>query len=224
MNISKPLIWHLREIDLFKGLPEKTLKIFEDKFDLRQHPKRQILFSPDDSDKVGIVRAGKVEVYHLNADGKKTIIDVLGKGSIFGDFGDRISSDIFAETAQPSQVCFIEKESFFTMVSTEPVLAQRLMHHLFDKLAKMEDKVTSIASDNVFDRLVKLILQLSKRDEKSGSYYTEKYTHEELAQMIGVSRQTVTTILNQLEKEGKIMRDKKQFWFKKGNLLKLIRP
>ncbi|MFS8159938.1 MAG: Crp/Fnr family transcriptional regulator [Candidatus Roizmanbacteria bacterium] len=224
MAKSKPLIWHLRDIDLFKGLDEKMLTSFEKEFDFQDHEKRQIIFSPDDRAKVGIVRSGKVEIYHLSSDGKKTIIDVLGRGSIFGDFGERISADIFAETVQPSQICFIKKEAFFTLASRDPQVAQRLMKHLFDKLAKMEDKVSSIASDNVFDRLVKLILQLGKRDEKSGVYYTEKYTHEELAQMIGVSRQTVTTILIQLEKAGDIQRNKKQFRFDKENLLKLIRP
>ncbi|MFQ5452009.1 MAG: Crp/Fnr family transcriptional regulator, partial [Candidatus Paceibacterota bacterium] len=138
---------------------------------------------------------------------------------IFGDLGEGISSDIFVEVIVDSEICSVDKDTFFKTVSTDPVSSERLMKQFYNRLIALESRTTSLALDNVEKRFLKLLLSLGELEEDGGKYKTDAFTHEQLAQMLGVSRQTITTLINELEREGVISRHKKQFIFNKKNLL-----
>ena len=81
--------------------------------------------------------------------------------------------------------------------------------------------MSSVATDNAFGRIVKLLLSLGKKKSQDSMEISEKFTHEELSQMLGISRQTVSTIINQLERKGLIIRMQKTLQFIPSQLKKL---
>lgn len=95
------------------------------------------------------------------------------------------------------------------------------MKQLFNRLLVVEKRMSSVASDNAFHRFIKLLLSLGKEKSENIMEVTDKFTHEELAQMLGISRQTVTTLINKLEKKGLIKRTQKTLQFIPSNLEKL---
>lgn len=214
-------VWHLGKLGLFKDLDHSEIQELDEMFEMEMYARHQVILDPTNCCKVYIVKSGRVEIYTLSADGKKVIIDVLEPGSIFADFGGAFASGVFVEALEESYVCSVDKEEFFTKVSKHPVLAERLMRHLFNRLLRMEYKASSLAADSVLNRFLKLLVSLGKPTENSNEHVTDAYTHEQLAQMIGVSRQTLTSLINQLEKQQLIRRDKKRFRFNHNQLLRL---
>lgn len=214
-------LWYIQQLDLFKGLAKEKLKRVESFFSMRQYCKKEVIFEPGDKDKVFIVKTGQVELYQLNVQGKKVIIERLQPGSIFGDLGTEQESEIFVEATTDSYVCSLSKDKFFSLVSQYSELSEKLMKQLFNRLLLVEKRMSSVATDNAFQRFVKLLLSLGKKKSQDSMEVSEKFTHEELSQMLGISRQTVSTIINQLEKKGLIKRTQKTLQFTPSQLKKL---
>lgn len=211
-------LWYIQQLDLFKGLTKEKLLGIESLFAMKEYCKKEVIFEPGDKDKVFIVKTGQVELYQLNPAGKKVIIERLLPGSLFGDLGTERETELFVEATTDSYVCSLNKDKFFSMVSQYPELSEKLMKQLFHRLTQVERRMSSVASDNAFQRIVKLLLNLGKKRTEDYMEISEKFTHEELAQMLGISRQTVTTLINQLEKKGLIQRNGKSIQFNPSNL------
>lgn len=226
-------LWYIQRLDLFKDLAKDKLQNIESLFAMKEYCKREVIFEPGDKDRVFIVKTGQVELYQLTPNGKKVIIERLLPGSFFGDLGTEDETETFVEATIDSFVCSLNKDKFFTLVSKHPELSEKLMKQLFGRLVDVEKRMSSVAADNAFQRIVKLLLNLGKKPTSprlklseptsprlKGARKTEdlvevseKFTHEQIAQMLGISRQTVTTLINQLERKGLIQRTGKSIRF-----------
>lgn len=213
-------IWYLQQLYLFKNVPKGKLAQVESIFSMKHYAKREVIFEPGDHDKVFIVKTGEVELYRLNTAGKKVIIERLLPGSFFGDLGTQGPIDLFVEARSDSYVCSLNRDKFFSLVSQYPDLSEKLMKQLFERLMHVEKRMSSIASDNVLQRFVQLLLSLGKEKTKDTVEIPEKLTHEEIAQMLGTSRQTITKLLNELERKELIKRVKKTLQFNPADLEK----
>lgn len=202
----------LKQLNLFKTLPEKEVEFISEHFAAKQYGKRQVIFEPEDKDKVFILKSGKVEIYELTRDGKKIIVDVLGPGDVFGDLGIGESSEHFVEATTDSFVCMMGKQQFFDMVSKVPQVANILVKELFSKVAESEKHIAALASDNLLVKVKNLLLRLAKKHgeiKNERVVITTKFTHEQLADMVGISRPTMTELLNKFEHQGIIKRESK---------------
>ncbi len=202
----------LKQLDLFKALPEDMVRYISERFAEKEYGKRQVIFEPEDRGKVFLLKSGKVEIYQLTPDGKKIIIDVLSSGDVFGDLGLKEENENFVQASTNSFVCVMNKNEFFDMVSKVPKLANILVKELFSKVVESEKQVAALASDNLLVKLNYLLLRLAKkhgevRDDRV--IITTKFTHEQLADMVGVSRPTMTELLNKFEHQGIIKRESK---------------
>jgi len=214
-------IWFIQQLNLFSSLTKEKLESVESLFAMKEYSKREVIFEPGDKDKVFIVKTGIVELYQLNSSGKKVIIERLLPGSFFGDLGTEGEYELFVEATTDSYVCALNKDRFFLLISQFPDLSAKLMKQLFHRLLQVEKRMSSIASDNVFQRFVKLLLNLGKVKSPDSMEIPNRYTHEELSQMLGISRQTVSTLINQLERKGLIEREGKRIFFNPANLTPL---
>ncbi|KKP29936.1 MAG: hypothetical protein UR15_C0008G0014 [Parcubacteria group bacterium GW2011_GWA2_31_28] len=213
----------ISSLEIFHGLTEQKLNKIDQLFDLKQYKKHTVLFKPGDSRKVYIVKSGRVELYRITEEGRKFIVDVLKKGGIFGDFDLKFPTEIYAETIEETVIFSTSTDKFIDLLK-DPALSVKLFKFIFNKLILIEKKMTSLATDNVFRKFLKLIVYLGKNDELLSIEHsmTDRYTHEQLSQMLGVSRQTITTLINDLENKGFLQRKKKRFIYDKDKLQKLI--
>lgn len=215
-------IWYLQQLHLFKTIPKDKLQQVEQLFFMKHYTKREVIFEPGDHDKVFIVKTGEVELYRLNPSGKKVIIERLLPGSFFGDLGTNGPIDLFVEATSEAYVCSLNRDKFFSLVSLYPDLSEKLMKQLFERLMHVEKRMSSIASDSVLQRFIQLLLSIGREKSKTVIEVPERLTHEEIAQMLGTSRQTITTLMNDLEKKGVIKRVKKTLQFNPQDLQKYM--
>lgn len=205
-------IFYLKQLNLFKTLPQSQVEHMSSKLTMKEYSKQQILLEPQDKDKVFILKTGRVEIYELTEDGKKIIVDSLGPGNVFGDLGINESSEHFVEATANSYVCVMKKSEFFDMVTKNSVIANVLVRELFSKVVESEKQIAALASDNLLLKIKNLLARLAKKygEERDGEItILTKFSHEQLSEMIGVSRPTMTELLNKLEKQGFIRRDGK---------------
>lgn len=205
-------LFYLKKLDLFKALPDKEMEYISKKFGEREYKKRQIVFEPKDVNKVFLLKSGRVEIYELTSNGKKKIVDTLVPGNVFGDLGVNKTNEYFVEATADSYVCIMKKDEFIDMMGGNPEVSRALIKELFSKIVESEKHVASLLSDNLMSKIKSLLIRLAKKhgEEKEGrTIITTKFTHEKLAEMIGISRPTMTEALNKLEKGGIIKRDGK---------------
>lgn len=217
-------LWYLKQLDLFKALPEKEVERISKRLVGKEYSKRQVVLEPQDKDKVFLLKTGRVEIYQLSPDGKKIIIDVLGAGSVFGDLGISEPQEHFIEATTDSFVCIMPKKEFFETVTKHSEIAMVLVRELFSKVIESEKQVAALASDNLITKVNNLLLRLAKKhgevkDDKV--VISTKFTHEQLAEMIGVSRPTMTELLNKLEQQGIIKRKGKIISYHPQKLAKM---
>jgi len=205
-------IWYIQQLNLFKDFAKDTLQKIDEAFAMKEYEKTEVVFEPGDKDKVFIVKTGQVEVYHITESGKKVIIERLKPGSFFGDLGTHSDQDVYVEATTNSYVCSIHKDTFFSMVSQYPSLSEKLMKQLFNRLLRAETRISSVITDNAMTRLYKFFKSHGDKEPDNTMKISESFTHEEIAQMIGISRQTVTTLINQLESKGILKRRNKTLY------------
>ncbi|MBI2314452.1 Crp/Fnr family transcriptional regulator [Candidatus Daviesbacteria bacterium] len=205
-------LWYLKQLNLFKELPEKEIKIISERFAEKEYSKRQVIFEPQDRNKVFILKKGRVEIYEITPDGKKIIIDILEPGNVFGDLGINEPNEYFVEATTNSFVCVMGKDEFISMVINNQKIASFLIKELFTKVVESEKQIAALASDNLLIKVKNLLLRLAKKygeQKENKIIINSKFTHEKLAEMIGVSRQTMTEMLNKLERQGIVQRKNK---------------
>lgn len=203
-------IWYLKKFPLFDGLPFERIQKLAKFLDEREVGKMQIVFDPEDQDKIFFIKRGLVEVYHITEDGRKVIIDTLGPMSFFAAVGFGEESSFFLEASEDTYLCVATKDRLFEMVAAHPKLARQVVEGLLLQLFEAREQILVLATGSVRDKLSHLLRQLSRKyGVKTGKQLRieKRFTHEDLANMIGASRETVTKMLGLLEKEGVITRE-----------------
>ena len=206
----------LREIPLLSRLDEKALGNLEKAAIKRAYPKNTILISKgDQSDQLFVVLKGKLKVSIADASGKEIIMSLLGAGDYFGEMAmiDGESRSATIMTTQASEVLTISRDDFHRTLMSSPELMFELLKVLARKVRIATDKLESLAFEDVYGRLVKLLIQLARPHEDVW-IVEDRLTHQEIANMIGSSREMVTRILKALTSGGYISIDRKRITIK----------
>jgi len=185
-----------------------------------------IYFPHQNHHKLFFAKDGFIKLGYIDEQGNEVIKEIIRKGEVFGQFTleKNNAQDEFAQAYKSNvSLCAFTIEDFLRILQRKPEMAIAFSFHLGNKLRKVENRLLNILNKNVKSRLAQLLLQLAL-DSNSMADNTAKLdkflTHEDLAKLIGSSRQTVTTTLNQFEKEGLISISKKHITIHNTAVLK----
>ena len=207
----------LREIPLFSRLDDKAINDLENVAMKRAYPKNTVLVTKGDkSDQLFVVLKGKLKVAVTDASGKEIIMSLLGPSDYFGEIAviDGESRSATIMTTQASEVLTISRNDFHRTLMSNPELMFELLKVLARKVRIATDKLESLAFEDVYGRLVKLLIQLA-RPHKDLWIVEDRLTHQEIANMIGSSREMVTRILKALTSGDFISIDRKRITIKR---------
>ncbi len=173
-----------------------------------------ILIEDEEGDTFFIIIKGKVKVTAFSEKGKEIIFTILYEGDFFGDMslldGKPRSASVIA--IEDSELRLIRRTDFITLLEMHPKIALHLLARLTSRLRKADQRIESLAFLNATGRIAGILLQLA--DEKSchtpdGIVIKSRPTHQEFANMVGITRETVTRVLKQLEEKKYINISKK---------------
>jgi CRP-like cAMP-binding protein len=193
----------LRQTDLVRCLDADSLAWLLASSALRSCNKGEILYTPEDHGEVlFMLKRGCVYTYCLSGSGRKLVLGEYNAGTLFGLLalvGDG-RYGVFAEAMEPSLLCLLPTAALRRLGQREPRLAWRLFEAVGESLRRAVTEGEKLAFRSLRARLASTLVALT---EQHGLHLTG-LTHQDLADRVGTYRETVTALLNELQRAGAI--------------------
>jgi len=214
-NFSK--LWWLEKIRLFEGLSEEEMNRINDRATMKTRPKGAHIYFPNEPSKViFFLKQGRVKIGTYSDDGKEVIKAIMHPGDMFGELGlvgQETRRDFAIAMDDDVRVCTMNVEEVLEMMRSNPELSLRITATIGDRLAKVERKVESLIFKDARTRIIDLIREMATERARvlaGGELLLEhSLTHQDIASLTASSRQTVTTVLNDLKEKGIINFDRR---------------
>lgn len=195
-------------VPLFEALAPEDRAMLRDVMSEVSLRRGEMLFAEGDpGDRLYILTSGKMKVGHTAADGRENLLAVLGPGEVLGELtlfdpGPRSTS---AVAVAPTTLLQLEHRDLMTLLETRPVLARHMLRSLAKRLRRTNESLADLVFSDVPGRVAKALLDLAERfgqrtDE--GIHVPHDLTQEELAQLVGASRETVNKSLAEFVSRG----------------------
>jgi CRP-like cAMP-binding protein len=200
-------LWYLSQISMFEALPMEDLMEIDRMAPMSKLKKNTMIQSPDSfREGLFIIKEGKLRLFKFNQEGKQFTLGILGKGNLFGDVDSFTlgTRDIFIETIEDTLLCSLGKEQFEEFLLHRPELAMKFLKVLSERLKERDAMLEQLALGGIRDRVLHLLIKLAEQfGIKEGDFHKIDFplTHQEMANMIGATRETVTVVLKELSKE-----------------------
>jgi len=209
------MVHFLRQIPLFSSLKDEEIEAIYKLSVTKKCPKDAIILLEDEEgDTLFVILKGKVKVTTFSESGKEVIFSILNEGDFFGDMSllDGKPRSATVISIEESELRLIRRNDFNKLIETHPGIALRVLEELTSRLRKADERIESLALLDVTGRVAGILLQLAdergKKSERS-ILIKSRPTHQELANMVGTTRETVTRVLKQLENKKYISMDGK---------------
>jgi CRP-like cAMP-binding protein len=198
----------LRQAPLFSALDDDSIASLVSSLAETRLRRGEVLFHEGDSgDKLYVVLEGKVKLGRTSADGRENLLAILGPGQMFGELslfdpGPR-SATVTAVTE--STFASLSHEDLQLWLEGRPVVARGLLSQLAARLRKANDVVADLVFSDVPGRVAKALIDLADRFGRTaddGVHVHHDLTQEELAQLVGASRETVNKALADFTSRG----------------------
>jgi CRP/FNR family transcriptional regulator, cyclic AMP receptor protein len=224
-NVLPPFV---TAVDLFQGTAQRDARKISSLSTEKQFPRGTRIFGEGESaDAVYILRRGMVKLSSLSDKGRETILHILKPDEVFGELLLSEQQRAFtAVTLEDSLVTIISKESFVELLATVPTVALTFIRLLSKRLASVERGLAEFGHTWSYHRLARVLLQLAEnygKEVPNGTLINVRLTHEDLANLIGTSRETVTTQLNRFTRMGLLKREARRFIVTKSKLTAFVR-
>ncbi len=203
------IVEHLKRVDVLKDLTHDEVETLFHGMVVRDCTQGTVFFMPEDStERLFVLKTGHADLYRLTAGGKRLVTRHLEPGVIFGELGlmGQSMQGCFAEATEDSLVCIATKDDVLGLLRDRPAVALRLLEAMGNRLKALEQRMELLAFSPVKVRLANFIV--SNADVTTGMMVG--YTHEEIGDMIGALRQTVTEALGEMERQGLIQVEHKR--------------
>lgn len=213
MNASLPLREIRRRlswVDFLSPLSEEELDdLVRGASFVRLEEGEVLVIGPEEhAERMFLVVAGQLQVYEISLRTERELtLSVLASGSPVGATGlvARWTRDLHIRALEPSVLCRIEAKYLEPLVHRRPEVGLRLARMLAAQLMLMEDRWADMVEKDVSQRLAGLIYMLVEAEgvmSRDGPVILTRYTHQQLASMIGANREAVTRAFGQLQEDG----------------------
>jgi CRP/FNR family transcriptional regulator, cyclic AMP receptor protein len=199
----------LSELALFAGLSEADMAAIGHATTMTHCVRGQRVLSPDDPpDRIHIVKKGRVRVYRMSPDGKQLTLDIFEKGTILGDMemlGQDRLPEAYAEAIEDGVICTISPDELRALIERYPTIGVNIIRHLSRRLQAAERELEAMAYQRVDQRLARRLLDLGQRfgvKTERGTLIEARLTQQELAEMVGTTRETLAHTLADLRRRG----------------------
>ncbi len=206
-------IWYLKHIRLFDGISPSEMQEMEKITRMEEVKKRQPLYLPGDpSSSVYLLKRGRVKIANTSPSGKEVTFEILEPGEVFGELDvlEDAPRSTSAEALDDALICVIPRKDFDQYLGMHPNVTFKLTKLIGLRLRKIQSRVEDLVFRDVPARLAHLLSELSKTEgvaDKQGIRLKVTLTHQEMANLIGCSRETVSATMGQFRDDGLIQMD-----------------
>jgi CRP/FNR family cyclic AMP-dependent transcriptional regulator len=206
-------LWYLKKFDLFSKLAQEDVESLAEQTTMDNVKAHRPIYLPgDNSDTIYLLKKGRVKIYRSNPDGKKITLALLEPGEIFGELAitEEEERSTGAETTDDSLICSVSDDKFLDFLSGHPELNFKISRVIGDRRRKIETKIENLIFKDASGRLGYVLKNLFEEhgdDSSSEEKLLEdspriSFSHQEIADLCGLTRPTTTKILNEYEEKG----------------------
>ena len=198
----------LRQAPLFSGLDDEVASALEASMSSSSLRRGEILFNEgDDGNQLYVVTEGKVKLGRTSPDGRENLLAILGPGQMFGElsFFDPGPRSATATAVTDVELKSLGHEALSPVLNAHPDVAHALLNQLAGRLRRTNEVVGDLVFSDVPGRVAKALLDLASRFGRradDGIHVNHDLTQEELAQLVGASRETVNKALADFASRG----------------------
>ena len=198
---AAPKLFSIRQSDLFESFNPVELGRLLGILEELELPKHHMVFSPGaPSEAIYFIEKGRVRLTRLSPEGKTVILALLGPGDLIGEASwEAGEHDSYAETLEESRIYQISREAFQKFIRENPEFGLRLIQIIGGRLKQAQARIEDLVFRQVPSRVARLLVTLAEQHGKvtpNGIRVEFPLTHQEIADLVGSSRVTVTQILN----------------------------
>jgi CRP/FNR family cyclic AMP-dependent transcriptional regulator len=206
-------LWYLKKVPLLAQLSADELKALAEEVGLEEARRRRVIYMPGDpGDSVFFVNGGRVKISRVTPDGKELTIAYRGPGEVFGELCivDGRHREEMAEAMENALVTQVPRERFEKLLQVHVGLAYSMTKVMCQRRREVERKMEDLVFKDVNAKLAELLLDLCDNygvDDDRGTLVAVKITHQEMANLIGSTRETVSLTLSQFKRSKLIATD-----------------
>jgi CRP-like cAMP-binding protein len=200
-------IWCLQRCELLASLSAAELALLERHATTRTFQRSELIYFPGERGQTVLVLArGQVRLKDVTPDGRQTILAFIAEGELFGELAlfDEGSRGEFAEAAVDSQVIAIPSQDLLEVLKLRPALALGITKLVGLRRRRVENRLRNVLFRSNRERVAHILLELLQthgRRQGIEWHYTIGLSHQDLANLIGITRESVTLVLGQLQLE-----------------------
>jgi len=214
-TVRKDVLDSLRSIPLFGRVSEADLEELATHLIERRFPKNATVVEEGlPGDYMYVIREGRAKVTKASEDGREKIMNFLEAGSFFGDMallGDETRS-ASVKTLEESTLLALSRRDFIDLLRQSPDLALSVIEELANRLRETNEQARSLSFQGVEERTRNLFERIAREEEGGGDrLMTPSLTHQQIADMVGTSRETVTRAIKVLKSSGWLSQDGKRY-------------
>ena len=207
----------LRKAPLFRPLADTELQLIQNLIHKREYPKGSLIFiEGEPGEALFIIHSGRVKIFKTAPDGREQILNILKEGSVFAEvvLFDAGGYPASAQALEDSAIGMLKSRDMEAMLDKHPQLSIKLLRIMSGRLRRAQGLVGDLALQDAYGRLAALLLRAAcqQPDKRTaeGIELNLTLTRQELASMVGTTRETVARILSRLQREGalKVQRNK----------------
>lgn len=203
-------LWYLKQCDLFRRLSPDQVARLEPRCRSRTFRRGEPVYLPSDAADAAMVLAeGRVKIGSVTGDGKQTILAFIEPGELFGELAalDGEPREEFAEAAEKSHVVLVPADALRDLIEQDAAVAIGVTKLIGLRRRRIERRLKSLLFRSNRQRLVSLLTELAEQygepsSDPPGVRLGIKLSHQDMASVIGSTRETVTVVLGELQSEG----------------------
>jgi CRP-like cAMP-binding protein len=219
-------LWFFESVNLYKILCPHKVKTMPEEHQFSYYKKNQFIYVPDSpSQNIYMIADGRVKIGHYQEDGKEVIKAILTKGEIFGELaiaGEEVRKDFAQSMDNNTAICPLSINDLKNLMFEDRELSFKILKLVGLRLMKLERKMELLVFKDARTRICEFLKDTASwKGKKVGdeTLIQTKLTHKDIAALTGTSRQTVTTILNELKESNAINFDRKRILIRDINKL-----
>jgi CRP-like cAMP-binding protein len=215
-------LWYVKNVNLFHGMSDDQMRMVEERTVMREIRRKEVLYLPGDAgDRIYLLKRGIVKISTLTDDGKEIILALLRKGEVFGEESvlEDAPRDHMAEAYEDALICVITRQDFMGILRAHPEMAFKVTKLVGFRLKTLRNRVEGLLFKGAPARLAQTLLDLARDHgvkDAEGILLPLRLSQQDLANLIGVTRESVNLALADFRERGLVETD--------GRSLRLRRP
>ena len=206
----------LRAIPLFAMLDEPVVEEIAGLLIDRKFPKNAVIFEDGSlGDYMYLIREGQVKVTKMSDDGREKILEILSAGDFFGEMAllDREPRSASIKTTRPCALLALSRHDFLALLRQNPEISMGIIRVMVRRLRETDEQIRGLLFERVEGRTRRILERMASEpiEGEPARMATPAVTHQQLADLVGTSRETITRVIKELKDAGWLAQQGKRY-------------